>query len=168
MRLHIIKQFGTVLDERMSEFLVFRLVNLLLVLVFPQMQEIVPEQFELALKFLVVLLHLADLLLERFNICLLHFLELEFEDLHSELHFRIIIERDTREFVFIDPALELVNILGIEKGMSSKFLLRSTAFDSDIKVGHLPFAHWLCRVLFLCRRGRNLLNKHFENHFSIL
>lgn len=107
----------------MPELLIFILVNILPVLVSPQMQEIISEQFQLSFELLIVLLHRADILFQSLNICLLHFLEVEFENLNSELHLCIVVKLDAIEFVLVDPSLELVDVLGVQICLAFELIL---------------------------------------------
>lgn len=59
---------------------------------------------------------------------------MEFEYLDSKFHFGVVVEEDTVVLVLGNPPLELLDILSIQKCLASEFLLRLTAFNSDVKI----------------------------------
>ena len=142
----------------MSELLIFWLINLFPVLVSPEVQKVVSEKFKLALQDFIIFLHFADLLFESLDVSFLNFLEVKLENLNSEFHFCVIGEADTREFPFIDPSLQLVNILCVEKSRSLELFLRATVLDPDIEIR----SHLL--ALLVTGFRLNLLDKYFKSH----
>jgi hypothetical protein len=109
-------------------------VDVLSILVSPKMKEIVSEKLQFSLQFLVVFLHLAYFLLQCLHIRFGNSLELELENLDSQLHLGVVIERNTGELILVDPSLELLDILIIEKSVSSEFFLGCGALHSDVQI----------------------------------
>jgi hypothetical protein len=116
IRFHGVVQSVGGTDKTVSKLLILNLIQILAVLVSPQVQEIVSEKLKLAFQLLIVLLHGTDFLFQSFDISFLNFFQMEFENLNSQFHFSIVIELHTVVFVFVDPSLELVNVLVVEEG----------------------------------------------------
>lgn len=107
----------------MSELLILILIDILSVLVPPEVQEVVSEKLKLALQFFIVFAHRANILLQGLNISLFHFFEMEFENLDSELHLSVVVELDAIELILVDPSLELVDVLRIQVSLPLELIL---------------------------------------------
>ena len=101
----------------------------------PDLQEIVSEELELALKSVIVFSHGGNVLFESVNFALRLLCKMKFEDLDFELHFHVVIETHTAKFVLFDPALHLIKILGIQIGSALEFVKIFSILDSDFHIG---------------------------------
>ena len=132
--LNIVIKLVSCLNEVVSEFLILILVDIFSIFVPPEMQEVVSEQFKLTLQFFIVFSHGTNILFQSLNVGFLHLFKMKFENLHSELHFCIVVQLDAIELAFVDPSLQFINILRIKVRLPFEFILSHRAFYSQIQI----------------------------------